>query len=153
MKSNGGFISSQIRHLSSRIFERMLRDSGVDAFNGAQGRILYVLWENERLTITEIGKMTGLAKSTLTSMLDHMEKGELVTRIQNPKNRKQIFIQITENAKAYQQQYDAISQKMTELTYQDFSKEEIAEYEAMLVRIKNNLERYERNGYDDRTEF
>ena len=72
MKSNGGFISSQIRHLSSRIFEKMLRDSGVDAFNGAQGRILYVLWENERLTITEIGKMTGLAKSTLTSMLDHM---------------------------------------------------------------------------------
>ena len=99
MKSNGGFISSQIRHLSSRIFEKMLRNSGVDAFNGAQGRILYVLWENENLTITEIGKMTGLAKSTLTSMLDHMEKGELITRIQNPKNRKQIFIQITEKAK------------------------------------------------------
>ncbi len=117
MKSNGGFISSQIRHLSSRIFEKMLRNSGVDAFNGAQGRILYVLWENENLTITEIGKMTGLAKSTLTSMLDHMEKGELITRIQNPKNRKQIFIQITEKAKSYKEQYDAISKEMTNLTY------------------------------------
>ncbi len=149
MKSNGGFIASQIRHLSSRIFEKMLRDSGVDAFNGAQGRILYVLWENEKLTITEIGKMTGLAKSTLTSMLDHMEKGELITRIQNPKNRKQIFIQITEKAKSYKQQYDAISKEMTNLTYQGFSQAEIVQYESMLVRIKNNLERYERKENHD----
>ena len=142
MHSNGGWIASQIRHLSSRIFEKMLRDSGVDAFSGAQGRILYVLWENEKLTITEIGKMTALAKSTLTGMLDHMEQKGLIVRIPDTKNRKQIFIQITDKAKDYQKQYDAISHKMNDLTYQGFSAEEIAQYEAMLMRIKTNLERY-----------
>ena len=44
-----------------------------DTSNGAQGRILYVLWEHETLPISEIGKLISLAKATLTSMLDRME--------------------------------------------------------------------------------
>jgi DNA-binding MarR family transcriptional regulator len=65
-KTYGGFLVSQIKQLQARAFEKMLRDSGVDAFNGALGRILYVLWERGRLTISEIGRLTSLAKTTLT---------------------------------------------------------------------------------------
>ena len=41
-KTYGGFFISQIRHLSGRIWEKLLKDSGVDVFDGAQGRILYI---------------------------------------------------------------------------------------------------------------
>ena len=132
---------SQIHQLSGRAFERMLRESEVDAFNGAQGRILYVLWEKDNLSITEVGKLTSLAKTTLTGMLDRMEEGGLVERIPDKKNRRQIFIRITEKAKAYREKYDAVSEEMNQLFYQGFREEEVKEFEAMLRRIKANLER------------
>lgn len=143
MQSNGGYIASQIRHLGNRIFEKMLRDSGVEAFSGAQGRILYVLWEHGPLTITQIGKMTALAKSTLTSMLDTMERGGVIVRTPDPASRKQTIIRITERATAYRAQYEDISRRMTDLTYQGFSEAEIAQYESMLMRILHNLEAYQ----------
>ena len=131
---------SQARHLSGRIWEKLLKESGADIFNGAQGRILYVLWEHGDLTITEIGKLTSLAKTTLTSMLDRMEAGGLVKRVPDKKNRRQIFIVVTEKAKDYREKYDELSNKMNEIFYRGFSEAEVNEFEDKLRKIVNNLE-------------
>lgn len=139
-KTNGGFMISRIKQLQGRIFERMLRDSGVDAFNGAQGRILYVLWENEKLTITEIGRRTSLAKTTLTSMLDRMEESGLIERVPDKWNRRQIFVSITDKAREYRAAYDRVSEQMNDLFYRGFSEAEIVEFEQKLSRIIENLE-------------
>lgn len=132
---------SQIRHLSGRVFEKLLRESGVEIFNGAQGRILYVLWEHGQLTITEIGRLTSLAKTTLTSMLDRMEAGGLIERIPDKRNRRQIFISVTEKANKYREKYDSISDKMSEIFYDGFTDDEIICFENQLRRIVNNLEK------------
>jgi len=139
-KTHGGFLMSQIRNLNSRVWESLLKKSGVDAFTGAQGRILYVLWEYEKLTISEIGRMTSLAKTTLTSMLDRMEAAGLVTRIPDKENRRQIFIKVTDKAKEYQEKYDWLADKMNSIFYQDFNEAEIYEFEDKLRKILSNLE-------------
>ncbi|MCL2560645.1 MAG: MarR family transcriptional regulator [Turicibacter sp.] len=140
MKKQGGFLMSQIRHLSGRTWEKMLKDSGVDMFNGAQGRILYVLWEHGQLTITEIGKLTSLAKTTLTSMLDRMEAAGLIERVPDKNNRRQIFIVITDKAKAYREKYDQLSEQMNDVFYAGFAEAEIRDFEDKLRRIIENLE-------------
>lgn len=136
---------SQVRHLSGRIWEKLLKESGVDIFNGAQGRILYVLWEHGSLTITEIGKLTSLAKTTLTSMLDRMEASGLIMRVPDKKNRRQIFIEVTEKAREYREKYDWLSDKMNAIFYQGFDRGEINEFEGKLKKIINNLELEEHN--------
>lgn len=146
MKSNAGFLNSQNTHLGNRIFEKMLKDSGVDAFSGAQGRILYVLWENGTLSVSQICKLTSLANSTMTVMLDQMEDRGLISRTRNAKNRKQILVTLTENARMYKKEYDNISDRMNDLTYKGFSEEELSMYENMLLRIKANLEEYIEKG-------
>ncbi|MDF2804011.1 MAG: MarR family transcriptional regulator [Anaerocolumna sp.] len=140
IKTYGGFLISQIKQLQGRVFEKMLKESEVDAFNGAQGRILYVLWEHESLTISEIGRLTSLAKTTLTSMLDRMEEVGLVRRIPDAKNRRQIIISITDKAKEYKETYDIVSDQMNILFYQGFSEEEILDFEIKLRKIIDNLE-------------
>jgi len=140
---------SRIRHLSGRIWEKLLKESGVDIFNGAQGRILYVLWERGDLTITEIGKLTSLAKTTLTSMLDRMEASGLILRMPDKKNRRQIFIAVTEKAKAYREKYDWLSDKMNERFYLGFSESEIEDFEDKLRRIVKNLETEEGSNETD----
>ncbi len=132
---------SRIHQLQGRTFEKLLRESGVDAFNGPQGRILYVLWEHETLTITEIGRLTSLAKTTLTSMLDRMEQAGLIMRIPDKKNRRQIFVTITEKAKGFKADYDRVSELMNVLFYQGFSFEQIEGFENTLRKIIDNFEK------------
>lgn len=139
-KTNGGFFVSQVKHLSARVFEKLLRENGVEIFNGAQGRILYVLWQYNKLTISEIASLTSLAKTTLTGMLDRMEEASLIERIPDKNNRRQIFVTITEKAKSYSGIYNRVSEQMSELFYKDFSEEEINSFENFLKRIITNLE-------------
>ncbi len=140
IKTYGGFLISQIKQLQGRVFEKMLKESEVDAFNGAQGRILYILWEHESLTISEIGRLTSLAKTTLTSMLDRMEEAGLVNRVPDVRNRRQIIISITPKAKAYQERYDIVSNQMNTLFYEGFTENEVLDFETKLRRIIHNLE-------------
>ena len=39
MEMNGGFLVTKIKQLGDRIFEKILSEKNIDAFNGAQGRI------------------------------------------------------------------------------------------------------------------
>ncbi len=142
-KTYGGFLIAQIRQLQGRVFEKLLKDSGVDAFNGPQGRILYVLWENETLTITEIGRLTSLAKTTLTSMLDRMEAGGLIVRAPDKRNRRQILVTITEKAKGYREAYDRVSEEMNTVFYRGIGEAEIEAFEGTLRRVVGNLEKAE----------
>lgn len=139
MKTTGGFLISRIGQVQRRVFQKMLKDSGIEAFNGPQGRILYVLWEHPRLTISEIARQTSLAKPTLTSMLDRMEQGGLVRRIPDSENRRQVFVEMTPQASEYRASYGAVSQRMNQLFYQGFSQEEVRQFESMLLRILENV--------------
>jgi MarR family transcriptional regulator, organic hydroperoxide resistance regulator len=142
-ETRGGFLVSQIKRLQDRIFERLLREQGIEAFNGAQGRILYVLWREDGLPISELGRRTSLAKTTLTSMLDRMEAKGHVVRVFDREDRRQIRIRLTDEAKGMDARYRAVSQTMTEIFYKGFSRSEIRAAEAAMERILNNLKGWE----------
>ncbi len=139
MKTEGGFLISQIKQVSGRIFEKMLAEAGVDAFNGAQGRILYILWQEDNIPIIELSHKTGLAKTTLTSMLDRMEAAGLVMRVPSPSDRRQIHIVLTDNARALSGRYDEILEQMNEVFYHGFTEEEVLLFETTLRRVLKNL--------------
>ena len=140
MDTKGGFLISRIKQVGGRLFDRMLADADIDAFNGAQGRILYVLWQGDGLTISQISAQTSLANTTLTSMLDRMEQSGLIRREASPTDRRALLIRLTDKAKALQQDYDRISQQMNELYYLGFSEDEVRQFEGYLQRVLDNLQ-------------
>ena len=73
MEMNGGFLVTKIKQLGDRIFEKILSEKNIDAFNGAQGRILYVLWQEDGISIRSLSTKCGLAITSLTTMLERME--------------------------------------------------------------------------------
>lgn len=143
-ETQGGFLISQIKQISGRIFEKLLVNAGVEAFNGAQGRILYVLWQEDGIPIVELSRKTGLAKTTLTSMLDRMESTNLIVRVFDKSDRRQIRISITEKARELSDEYNKVSLEMNEIYYAGFSDEEIKAFENGLQRILLNLNEKER---------
>ena len=140
METKGGFLISRIKQVGGRLFDRMLSEADVDAFNGAQGRILYILWQQDGLTISQISAQTSLANTTLTSMLDRMEQSGLIRRSPSPTDRRALLIHLTDKAQALRQDYDRISQQMNELYYLGFTEAEILQFEGYLTRVLNNLQ-------------
>ena len=143
METRGGFLISQIKQIQGRIFERLLSNAGIEAFNGAQGRILYVLWQKDGLPIVELSRKTGLAKTTLTGMLDRLESQGLIKRCADSADRRQIIIRLAEKAKQLNSDYTTVSQEMNQLFYRGFSNDEIIRFENTLKRILKNLEESE----------
>ena len=143
MDTRTGFLISQIKSVSGRLFERILQDCGVEEFNGAQGRILYVLWQADRVPIVELSQKTGLAKNTLTSMLGRMEESGLILREQSEEDRRQTIISLTDKARELEEKYDEVSERANLLFFKGFTPAEIAELECLLSKVLVNLERSE----------
>jgi len=142
-KINGGFLIGKIKQIQGRVFEKLLAEHGIDQFNGAQGRILFVLWNNDNIPISELSDKTGLAKTTLTGMLDRLEASGHVQRVYDPSDRRTIKIKLTEIAGSLKSQYDEVSARMSEIFYEGFQDEEIIAFEKSLARILDNLTKKE----------
>ena len=140
MKNTGGFLITRIKQVGGRAFERILSQKKIDVFNGAQGRILYVLWQDNGVPISELSRQTGLATTTLTSMLDRMETAGLIYRDRGDKDRRKIRIYLTEKAKGLEEDYNAVSEEMSRIYYKGFSDQEIEHLESYLERILKNVE-------------
>lgn len=144
-ETRGGFLISTIKQIQGRIFNRLLNETGIDAFNGAQGRILYVLWKEDDLPIVELAKRCGLAKTTLTNMLERMEEQGHIFRCSDPKDRRQTRIRLSEQARGMEHKYNEVSQKMNQIFYNGFHDEEIRQLEEGLERIVLNLEKEDKH--------
>lgn len=143
--SRSGALMSQIRHISGRVFERILAKSGVDAFNGPQGRILDVLWQEDGISLREISNRTSLASSTLTSMIDRMECQGLLRRAPSPVDRRVTLIYLTDEARRLREKYEDVSAGMSEIYFRGFSDTEIEKFEKALQRILENLKAEDKN--------
>ena len=152
MESRTGFLISQIKQVQSRIFQRLLQESGVEEFNGPQGHILYVLWQKDEVPIVELSQKTGLAKNTLTAMLGRMEEQGLIGRRSAEFDKRQSLIVLTEKARALQGKYDEVSRKMNEIFYRDFTEKEVEKIDQFLDRILLNLEQSERSSKSGKEE-
>ena len=134
---------AKIRQVGGRISERMLKDYGVE-INSAQGRIMFALWKKDGIAINELAEKTQLKKSTLTSMLDRLEKMGYVKRLRCENDRRKILIKRTSKDKNLENKYVELSEEMTKLYYKGFSKSEINRFEKDLKRILDNLIDFEK---------
>ncbi len=139
MKREAGFIISQIKQIGGRVFERLLIRENVDEFNGAQGKILYVLWQKDHISMIELSELVGLANTTLTSMLDRMEQAGLIRRMPDVHDRRKNLIVLTDKAQRLRGKYEQVSQHMNDIFYKGFTETEITEFERSLHKILNNV--------------
>ena len=143
--SRCGDYIAQVRLIGGRVFEKLLVESGADTFNGPQGKILDALWQQDGLSANEISQRTGLANSTLTSMLDRMENAGLVQRVRSKEDRRVVRLFLGEKARQCKEQYESVSEKMTDIYFRGFSDDEVTALEGLLLRVLENVREADRN--------
>ena len=136
----GGFLITRIKQVGGRVFERILSEKNIDAFNGPQGRILYVLWQEDGIPIRQLSRKTGLATTTLTGMLDRMEAARLIRRARGDADRRKVRIFLTAEAKGLEPEYRAVTEEMSRIYYKGFSSAEVEQFEGYLARVLRNVE-------------
>jgi DNA-binding MarR family transcriptional regulator len=62
--------------------------------------LLNVLWEQDHLTVGDIGERLAIESSTLTPLLKRMQVAGFVERTRNPDDERQVFIDLTARGKS-----------------------------------------------------
>jgi DNA-binding MarR family transcriptional regulator len=143
-QKQAGFLLAKIHQLGGRVFARLLREHGVQ-INPAQGRIMFALWQQDGIAINDLAQRTKLGKSTLTSMLDRLEKAGWLKRVPSKEDRRKILIQRTEKDKVLESLYVRVSQEMAAIWYKGFTEPQIERFETDLQQVLDNLSEFEKH--------
>jgi Transcriptional regulators len=139
MKTDIGYLIVQIKQLSDRRFNALLTQEGFAAFNGAQGRILVVLWEKGCQSIHKLSLATSLAPTTLTAMLDRLEEKKLIERKRSETDRRTILVSASKGSYALKSHYEAIEAKINAEFLEGFSANEASSLSAYLQRLRQAM--------------
>ena len=137
---HGGSLISRIHKLTNRKINSLLKEEKIDAFNNAQGTIIYALWDKDALSITEISNITCLAMSSLTTMLERMRQKGLIEMKSDPKDGRSTLVSLSTKGREVSSSFEKITDEMFESYYHGFSEEEVVLFEGMLERVLKNLE-------------
>ena len=73
---------------------------------------LLVLWEQDSLSVSELGNRLLLDSGTLTPLLKKLEKSGFIERVRNKDDERSVTISLTENGKMLQEKFIELPQKM-----------------------------------------
>ena len=136
---NGGYLIAQISKMTDRRINEILKKENIKGFNSAQARLMMAFYYEEELSIKDVCELTGLAKTTLTSMLNRMEKQGLVKKYPSKEDRRVTKVKLTPKARDLEKYYAVISRNMKKQYYKGFTKQEIKDFEDTLRKILKNL--------------
>lgn len=127
---------SEQKHFS---YTKKLLDRSPLEISPGQMVVLYSLFKKDSISISELSKNVLLDNSTLTGLIDRLERLDFVTRVDTPNDRRSYQIVLTEKAKLHQ---DAILQLMQDVELhmlKGCTEAEIFMFRNLLHRILDNL--------------
>lgn len=126
------FLLTIAQHEVFLLFSESLAHYGITP---GQYGVLACLWKNQTLTPKEIAMILRVENSTISGVLDRMQKRGLIDRVLNPNNRRSISVQATEEGLALEKPVQKTIEELNERVLHDFSAGEREELLTLLHRI------------------
>ncbi len=97
------YLVSRITLVITSALKKRLAQAGLTYVKPAYLWALMSLWMTDGLKVTDIARKAGLDSSTMTGLLDRMERDGLVTRTADAADRRTLRIFLTEKGKQIQE--------------------------------------------------
>lgn len=108
-----------------QVFQLMCtRLAPLDITPGQYG-VLYCLWRQTATAPKDIAQILGLENSTISGVLDRMQKKGLIERVISPSDRRSIQVMLTEKGKALEEPVLDIISQVNEQVLSRFSSEDV----------------------------
>lgn len=105
----------------------------------SQYLVMMVLWENDGLTVNQIGEKLYLDSGTLTPLLKRLEVKSLLQRNRKKEDERVVEVSLTEQGKNLQMKACAIPGRMVEKL--NISADDLAELKTTVDKILNKIEK------------
>jgi len=128
----GEYICFNIGRVMRRVYEYY--DSRLSSFNltTPQYMVFNALWIGDGITIGELGQRVALDGSTITGILDRMEKSGYVERRPNAGDRRSALVHLTEKAREVGPQIIKFADELDESIRKRFSSADMEVFERVL---------------------
>ena len=143
-KTRGGTLLSQVHQVCGRVWNKILRENDMADLEGARGRIIFALWGKDGVPIKTLCEKTSLDKSTLTGIIDRLERDGFVERKPSESDKRSTLISLTGKEQEFAQNVQKVSKQMNRIFYKGFTDEEILQFDSMLERILANCKEAEK---------
>lgn len=98
--------------------------------------VLMILWENDRLPVTDIARKLILNTNTITPLLKRMEQTGLIARKRSPEDERKVMIELTDKGRAMQEEAARIPEALVnQLMKGDLKAGELTELKARLTAL------------------
>ena len=135
------FLLSAAQHTVFQYLSGQLAPYGITP---AQYGVLNCLWKHQTLTPKQLGELLKIEASSISSVLDRMQKSGLIDRNINPENRRVVHVSLTAKGLELQPDIERLVQDMNDLVMEPFSEEEREAVLRALTLIANrSLEKSE----------
>ena len=118
--------------------KRMLDERGLSITPG-QMIVLYTLYKKDGVSITDLSKRCYLDNSTLTGLMDRLERLQLVRRVDVPVDRRAFSIFLTPEAMEIRDQVVEVMETVATTMLEGCSEAEIKIFEKVLRNIFTKL--------------
>ena len=142
-KTRGGTLLSPVHQVCGRVWNKILRENDMADLEGARGRIIFALWGKDGVPIKTLCEKTSLDKSTLTGIIDRLERDGYIERKPSETDKRSTLILLTGKEQEFANHIQKVSDQINEIFYKGFTDEEITQFESMLERILMNCKEAE----------
>ncbi|GLF90870.1 MarR family transcriptional regulator [Bacillus safensis] len=106
----------------------------------AQYGVLNCLWREGQLSPKQIGELVYLEASTVSGILDKMQKADLIERTIDPNNRRNILVEATQKSLVIRDQVEAATIELNKTALQNLSNDDKVVLKKALSTIINNFQ-------------
>jgi MarR family transcriptional regulator, organic hydroperoxide resistance regulator len=139
------FISST-RKKMNKFIESQIKEKEIEGLIPSHGNILTNLYDyQDRMTMKEIARRIGRDKSTVTALVNKLEKLGFLTKVDSEDDHRTVYLELTEKGNQMEQKYRKISEEVVARAYTGFSEEEKSELLRLLKKLNNNFDVADKN--------
>ncbi len=125
---------------STSMLRKELGANGVGEVKPAYLGVLMILWDQDGLQASKLGKKAGLEPSSMTGMIDRMERDGLIERQSDPNDRRALKIFLTEKGRAAQTPVTKVVDEALASMFEGISDQEMETTVKVLKKFIENMQ-------------
>lgn len=134
---SAGYVINLLARRFARALQRRIEPEGCTI---GQFPFLLLLWEEDRLSPSEIGRRIDIEQATVTNTLKRMERDGLIERHNDPEDRRKSVVSITAKGRSLRKKLLSHAVAVNGLAATDIEAEKFEVFMEVMVKMNRNLE-------------
>jgi DNA-binding MarR family transcriptional regulator len=132
------YLISRTTLLGTSALKRGFAAAGVERVRPAYIGVLMSLWREDGLKMIELGRRAGLEPSTMTGLLDRMERDGLLYRSADPEDRRALRVYLTDDGVNIRELALGVLEDTITKIFGGISEEDLDHLKGVLRRVLEN---------------